>query len=162
MKKIYVILSLLFSFQTLAEKPKWIDDLSNEKECKSINICAVGDGADRDTATRAATVGISKIFDNQISSKFESKLSNENESMKEEIKQATEMALQGVEVKKVYEENGKYYALATLNKQKTSSLLKNEIEKLDEKMKTLSSDSSSSSQVDLEKAACDLHNLGQK
>jgi hypothetical protein len=135
----------------MAEKPKWVDDLSKEADCKSTNLCSVGDGADREGAIRNATLGISKVFDNQISSKFESKLSSDGETMKEEIKQATEIALQGIELKKFYEDGGKFYAMASINKRKAASILKKEIDVLDEKMKVLIGETNSSAHVDLEK-----------
>ncbi len=134
------------------EKPKWIDDVT--KGCSKKEICAQGEGANREAASLNANLAISKILDNKIESKFSSKIESENsklsESINEEVKEVTASALSGVEVNKFYEEGEKVYALAVLVKSKAAKTLKKEIDSIDEKMLALSKDSDSSSKVKLE------------
>lgn len=153
MKNLILIMTILLPVMVFgADRPKWIDDGS--KACEKKELCAVGDGPSRDAATLNANIALSKIFDSQISSKFTSTSGSENsklsESATEEINQITQTALQGVEVKKFYEENGKFYAVASLNKAKAASTIKKEIDSLEDRMKALFSDKTSSSMTQLE------------
>jgi len=119
-----------------AEKPKWIADTS--KGCPEGSLCAVGEGSDREEATKNANVALVKIFENKISVSFTSKLSADNgkivEEVSEQVKEATQAALEGVEVKKTYEQEGKVYILVAINKRKAAEGLKTEIEAIDTKL----------------------------
>jgi hypothetical protein len=153
MLKISLIFAICFSICSFAiEKPKWVDDVS--KGCTKKEICAQGEGTNREAASLNANLAISKILDNKIESKFTSKIESENsklsESINEEIKQVTASALSGVEINKFYEEGEKVYALAVLDKTKAAKTIKKEIDSIDEKMLALSKDSESSSKVKLE------------
>lgn len=151
-KIIPIIFGTLIINISAADKPKWINDPS--KGCEKKDICAVGEGRDRESATLNANLAMSKIFDNQISSNFTSNTGSDGgkviETVNEEIKQITKTALQGVMIIKTHEEDGKNYALASLDKSKIRASLHKEIISIDDKMKALYDDKSTSSLVQLE------------
>lgn len=152
-RNLFIMLTLACSLSVSAtDKPKWVDDVT--KGCDKKDICALGEGSDRDSASLSATVAMSKIFDNQISSNFSSTLGSEgatvSEKVTEEIKQITKSTLQGVQVSKFHTEGDKHFALATLNKAKARTSLLREIDTIDSKMKAFYEDKSISSMVQLE------------
>lgn len=151
-KKFIFIISLIVLNISAADMPKWINDPT--KDCGKKNICAVGEGTDRDSASLNANIGISKIFDNQISSNFSSSTGSDGskivDTVNEEIKQITKTALQGVQIIKTFNDNGKHFALAALNKAKVRTSLRKEILSVNDKMKALYEDKSTSSLVQLE------------
>ncbi len=155
MNKIILIIFLLsFSFISQAKAPKWIKDIS--KGCKKkTELCAVGTGVSRNKAEKFARVALAKIFENKISSNFKSKLSSSGsssyEEMSEEIMESTQMAMEGLEIKKTHEDKLNFYALAVINKRKMAKGLKREVGKIDEKMQFYLEDDSPSSKVKLEK-----------
>ncbi len=153
-KLLISFLLLSFSISSYAKEPKWVSDIS--KGCKSKSEhCAVGTGVSRNKAEQNSRVALAKIFQNKVSSSFKSKLSSSGsstyEDMSEEIMETTQMALEGLEIKKTYEDKLNFYALAVVNKRKTSNGFKREIEKIDDKMQVYIEDSSASSAVKLEK-----------
>lgn len=154
MKSILPLLLLFFAFSVDANEPRWVKDIS--KGCnQKTELCAVGTAVSRTRAERFARVALAKIFENEISSNFKSKLSSSGaqtfEEMSEEITESTQMAMEGLEIEKTYEDKLNYYALAVVNKKKMARGLKGEIDKLDEKMQVYLEDESASSKVKLEK-----------
>jgi hypothetical protein len=163
-KLLFSIFILSFSLTGFAKAPKWISDIS--KGCKKkTELCAVGTGVSRNKAEQNARVSLAKIFQNKVSSTFKSKLSSSGsssyEEMSEEIMESTQMALEGLEIKKTHEDKLNFYALAVVNKRKTSKGFKREIDKLDEKMQVYAEDSSASSAVKLEKTYIKRESLSQ-
>jgi hypothetical protein len=163
-KLITFFLILSFSLLSFANEPKWISDIS--KGCRGkIELCAVGTGVSRNKSEKNARVALAKIFQNKISSTFKSKLSSSGsssyEEMSEEIIESTQMALEGLEIKKTHEDKLNFYALAVVNKRKTSRGFKREIDKLDDKMKAYAEDSSNSSMLKLEKTFIKREALAQ-
>ncbi len=157
MIKIFSILLLLFVAQlSLAndKKPAWV--LDNTKACKTkTELCAVGEGDSNKKAESAAKVALSKIFDLKISSNFSSDLKSQGsdveESMSEQINEATDMALSGVEISKRAEDKTSFYALAIINKAKAARGFEKEIESIDEQMKAIASSGEDIEKVKLER-----------
>jgi hypothetical protein len=136
----------------MAKDPSWVKDPS--RACKKSELCAVGEGVSINSANREARLGISKIFNTQIKSKFKTTLTSNNSFMSEqttdEVEEVTNGIVEGVEIKKTHETKTGYYAFAVLNKRKAANALKKEITKLDEKMKVLLSEGSNASKVKVE------------
>lgn len=134
-------LSLLLLVQAGIAKdlPKWINDKS--ALCRSNEICAVGSGSSMTLAKSVARAELAKIFENNISSQFQSELSSYNndtqESVSEQVNEVTNVALEGVEIKKVYEGDIDYYAMAAINKSKAARKIKEEIDKIDAEVTNL-------------------------
>lgn len=143
----------LLSTQAGAKEPAWVKDVS--KGCSKSELCAVGEGSGKNSARRNARVELANIFSIKVTSKFKSSLTSDGketfESMSEEIEESTNQALEGVEVKKFYEGDENVYALASINKTKAKRGLKKEIDKIDEKMRTLIGETSGSSTMKLER-----------
>ncbi|MBC98134.1 MAG: hypothetical protein CME63_10310 [Halobacteriovoraceae bacterium] len=116
-----------------AEDPRWITDHSSA--CKSNQLCAVGSGSSMTLAKSVARAELAKIFENKISSQFKSELASYNndtqESVSEQVNEITEVALEGVEIAKVYEGEVDYFAMAVIDKNKMARRLKESIDKLD-------------------------------
>jgi hypothetical protein len=163
-KLMITIFILSFSLTGFGKAPKWVADVS--KGCKKkTEMCAVGSGPSRNRAEQNARVALAKIFKNKVSSTFKSKLTSSGsssfEEMSEEIMESTQMALEGLEIKKFYEGKTDVFALAVVNKRKTSSGFKREIDKLDSKMQVYAEDDSASSAVKLEKTYIKRESLAQ-
>jgi len=148
-----IIFCILFLSQfALAKDPAWIKDIS--KVCKKSELCAIGEDVNLERAQRDARIGISKIFNTQIKSKFKTSLSSSNGYMNEqtsdEVEEITNGIVEGVEIRKTFETDTGFYALAALNKRKAANSLKKEISNLDDKMKVLMSEDSDSSKIKVE------------
>lgn len=144
-KKILKYLLIIFFITTtesMAKLPNWI--LKPQKHCKNNEICAVGSGNNLNIAESDAKSSIQKIFETEIKSSFNSKLSSNNGEVKdytsENIQENASGVLNGVQISKTHEENGKFYAFAVLNKDVYAKSLKSDIEKLDKKLKIVLSD----------------------
>lgn len=127
---------------SFAKLPNWV--LKPQKNCEKNEICAVGSGNNLNAAKSDAKSGIQKTFETQIKSNFNSKLSSSNNEVNdyasESVRERAEGILNGVEITETYEENGKFYAFAVLNKDTYAQSLKSDIEKLDKKLKIVLSD----------------------
>jgi hypothetical protein len=151
--KILILLSvLLYSSYSLGGKPRWINDTS--RGCNKNELCAVGEGESRSFALISAKTALAKIFSLKIKSKFSQEISSHggyvSDDTSEQIEEATEAALEGVEIKKVYEGKLYVYALAAINKRKAARGFESEIRKIDEKMQVYVNDSSASSATKLQ------------
>ena len=144
---------LLISISAMAASSDWTTDV--KKGCKSLELCAIGTGDTRAAAERSARVSLSKIFDTKISSKLATSLkssgSDVEESVSEDISEATESALAGVEITKGHEDKTTFYSLAVVNKSKAAGGFKKEIENIDEQMKAIAKDGESIEKIKLEK-----------
>lgn len=142
----------IFCLNVFADLPSWVQD--SKKQCKKAELCAVGEGGSQSAAARNARVALSKIFENQVSSKFSSNLSSNNgkvdDSASEQIEEITETALEGVEIVKTAESKTEYYALASINKMKAANGFEREIKKIDEKMEILYNEKDPSLAVKIE------------
>ncbi len=127
---------------SFAKLPNWV--LKPQKNCEKNEICAAGSGNNLNAAKSDAKSGIQKIFETQIKSNFNSKLSSSNNEVNdyasESVQEHAEGILNGVEITETYEEKGKFYAFAVLNKDTYAQSLKSDIEKLDKKLKIVLSD----------------------
>jgi len=151
--KFFVILSFIcFSSFTYAGKPKWINDAS--RGCKKSELCAVGEGDSRNFAIISAKTALAKIFSTKIKSKFTQEISSHggyiSDDTSEQIEEVTEAALEGLEIKKVYEGKLYVYALAVINKRKLARGFQSEIRKIDEKMSVFVSANSGSAAAKLQ------------
>ncbi len=150
----FLAISLLMIGYVKAETPSWLSDVS--KGCSSGELCAVGTGDSRIQAEVNARAELAKIFQNKISATFKSKLeavgSSVSDDLSEEIIETTQMALDGVEIKKHHEDKLNFYALALIDKKKAAKGFKTEITKLDNEIDAYMKDSSGSTVVKAEKA----------
>lgn len=149
-----MLISFLFVFSCFAVAvPDWTTDI--KKACKSSELCAVGTGDTRSVSERNARVSLSKIFDTKISSKLATSLKSSGaeveEAVSEDINEATETALAGVEIKKSFEDKTSFYSLAVVNKAKAAAGFKKEIENIDGQMKAIAKDGESIEKVKLGK-----------
>ena len=130
---ITLVIMMLTHLGFAEEAPKWITDKS--LACKSNELCAVGSGSSMTLAQSVARAELAKIFENNISSQFQSELSSYNndtqESVSEQVNEVTNVILEGVDIKKVYEGEVDYFALAVINKNKAARKVKEEIDKID-------------------------------
>lgn len=135
-----LLLSVFFINSILAGPPSWVKD--KNRECSSSEICAVGSASSLELAKKRSRVELAKIFENNISSKFQSEVSSFQDNIREEafenIQEFTDIVLEGVDIRKVHEEEGEFYVLAVLDKNKTSQKIKKEVENIDIQIKDLS------------------------
>ncbi len=123
---------------TLAKAPVWLD--APAKWCKKSDLCAVGQGESYAQAAADSRQAISKIFETKIKSVFKSTESMQGTSstleMSEEINEATEGVISGIEILERYETDDTTYVIAAINKHKTATTIKGKIEKIDEEIKS--------------------------
>lgn len=153
--RLIVIIFIFICFQQLAsgKTPRWVNDPASA--CKKSELCAVGEGVNRTRAKTAARLAIGKIFKTQVKAKFSETVSSSNggaadEQMSDEVEEITDAELEGVEIKKVYETDVGFYALASLNKRKEANKVKKEIEQIDNKMREYAKSSKASAWMKLE------------
>lgn len=137
---------------SFAKEPDWVK--TPDKGCKKSELCAVGEGESLSRAKRAARLALGKIFSTRVKSEFKEKIgasgSQVSQEMSDEVNEITDVALEGVSVKKTHESKVGWYALAVLNKRKAADRFKREIDKLDEKMLVLMDDSTAGSLMKVE------------
>ncbi|MBL6991557.1 MAG: LPP20 family lipoprotein [Bacteriovoracaceae bacterium] len=143
----FIILSLLTTFEVMAELPKWVQEPN--RHCKKYELCAIGEAAGATLAQTRARAAIAKIFETQITSKYSQNLSSNNDEsslrLSEEIIEEVNDAFSGIEIRKNHETNTGIYVLAVLDKLKAARNLRKKIRRLDEKMKTYALDHSAQS-----------------
>ena len=154
MKLFLILLTLSFSISSFAQKrPEWVNNPS--KKCKKTDICSVGSGINREAANADAQLQLARIFDNKIAGSFSQKISSDNshvsETSSEEITQNTEVILKGVTVIETFDDGESVYLLASLNKSKSASMIKNDIEVLDQKIKDLTDNSKGLRQAEVQR-----------
>jgi hypothetical protein len=145
--------SLFYSSLLFSAGPDWVH--SPEKFCKRSELCAVGEAGGFNLASANARREMAKIFQTQIKSTFTAKTVALNQDVYDEVSsevnEMTDEILMGVEIKERFEDSDGVYALAVLDKMKTSTIFKDEISKLDEKMEVLFSDAGNHSVIMLKK-----------
>lgn len=138
MKKIIVFLLASYIGTALGNPPQWMD--APEKWCKKSRLCAIGQGESYALATADARQAMSKIFETKIQSSFTTteglEGSSSTMSMREEINEATEGIISGIEILERYNDNDTTYVIAAINKMKTANVIKGQIDKIDDEMKS--------------------------
>lgn len=121
--------------------PEWL--YAPDQACNNTKeLCASGSGESLEGADLNAKVSLASIFQTKITSNFEvqntSLSSSEVEEMTEKVYSSVEESisevLNGVFIKKRYLKDDNFFSLASINKNKASKLLRNEIKELDDKL----------------------------
>jgi hypothetical protein len=152
---LFRLLTFFFIFNAFcAEKPAWINN--PDTECfKLSELCSVGIGTSRSDAIRSAKVEMAKIFSTKISAEFTGSLKTNvketNEELQENIKEETQGILEGVQVKKIFDQNDGFYVQVTLDKKKASEGIKLKITDLDNEIKSIYEDNRKSGKIQLKK-----------
>ncbi|MBF0300357.1 MAG: LPP20 family lipoprotein [Oligoflexia bacterium] len=132
-------------------KPSWINNPLDE--CDNLReLCAVGEGIGGMMAEANARKAISLIFESKIQSKTNyNKFTSENrtgtategadarvdETYNNQIQEITDSILQGVVIKKKYEDKDAIYAYAVLDKMQMQKDLQQKMDSMDEKMQVI-------------------------
>lgn len=132
---------LLLSFNAYAvERPAWLTDTS--EVCKKSQICTVGMGESRILAEASGRSALAKVFEVKVSSLFDSNEYNNNKeniiNTYENIKEETNLVLEGVTFSKYYLGEKYHYALAVLNKHKFAMSIKSQLDEISSEVKELS------------------------
>lgn len=150
---ILMTLSSCSSWKSNDGLPGWVNNSS--ESCASNSLCAIGFGENAEQARARAMANLAKIFENQISSEYKTILTGKGSDVSEEsedsIVEQTKLMLEGAEVKKTFFDERNHYALAEISKSKWASLIRKDIEVLDNKMKALLKEKSITSLVTLER-----------
>lgn len=140
--KFLLINFFIFVNISFARLPSWVEN--PDSRCDRDEICAVGYGNSLNIATSNAKTNIQKVFETKIKSSFNSRLSNNNGEINdftaENLQENTEGILNGVVIKKTHQNDNTFYVLAVLNKKEYAKIVKFDIEKLDARLKILTSD----------------------
>lgn len=124
---------------SISSRPEWVNDPYSL--CKKSSFCSVGEGTSLMAAKASARATIAKIFSAKVKSKFKTLEVADDESSyitaSEEIAESTDVELSGVEIIKVFEDDTSFYALAKLHKRKTGRAVKAELDKVDEKIRSI-------------------------
>lgn len=124
-----------------AAQPNWINN--SDEECAKNEICATGSGTSSSLSKAEARNNILRYFEISINSKFSSTISSNEETVKnftsDDLEELSEGILKGVKIKFSYkdEDAREFFAFAVLNKDIATKEVKDDIEKLDSKMKLL-------------------------
>lgn len=153
--KLLLINLFVFINFSFARLPSWVED--PDSRCDRDEICAAGYGNSLNIATSNAKINILKVFETKIESNFDSKLSNNNGKISdytaENIKENSKGILNGIAIKKTYQNDNNFYVFAVLNKKEYAKMLKFDIEKLDIRLNILVSEKNFS-----KKTARELYN----
>lgn len=141
-------MKLLFTFflivscaqNPVKKRPVWIAEPSSECS-RNHEFCAVGEGKSRTKAEAQARNNLSKILSVQVSSYLQQNQSQINhelqESLTEEVQESTQASLEGVEVKKSWEEKERFWALASLQRRPLAQELGEELKEWDVRLQNL-------------------------
>lgn len=146
-----LVLSLTFFLTATSvlalSKPKWLS--SPDEFCPPTLLCAVGSGTGQMNAQINARAEIAKIFETKVKSKMTITTSSSqtsdadsilsggmDEDTYQQVTEAAEGVLDGVEIKESWEDDESVYALASLHKRKAADRLASKMDELDEKIKT--------------------------
>lgn len=126
--------------QTLIEvKPKWI--YSPSEGCRNqIELCASGEGDTFEQSDLNSKKSLASIFETRIKSKFEidklnllnDEVSTIEEKISSKVEAEVDVVLNSSYIKERYEKDQIHFSLAVLDKRRASSVLKEEISKLDD------------------------------
>ncbi len=146
------------------EKPAWIDNPYTV--CAKTELCAVGIGSGINSAKADARSGLAKIFETKIKSSFEYIQDQYGDDsvlkVKDYISESSDVPLNAVEIKEIFETPTDIYALAALNKPVAARITQEEIDDLDQKMKALLQEDSPAAAVRLEKLYEQRRGLNQR
>lgn len=124
--------------------PEWI--INPEKECRDqIELCASGEAHSIREADLNAHKAMLGIFETKIEASFKTELrqwdeksyARTEEQISEEIESSVEGILNGAQIAKRFEKDGIYFSFLKLNRRKASSLIKEEIQKIDESLRNI-------------------------
>ncbi|GMO60700.1 MAG: hypothetical protein Ta2D_06310 [Rickettsiales bacterium] len=163
MKKLLLLL-LQISLVYAGDLPDWVNN--KDKECSKNEICAVGNGGTPNEAKRDARANILKYFESNVNSKYSNEINESSDGVKEKssfnIEEAAEGLLNGVDIKKTHDAGKEVYAFAVLDKTQASKILRNDIDKLDTKMKLLLDEKGKVNYAQLEKLYNKRDSLNKK
>lgn len=146
------------------ELPAWVN--SPYASCSADEFCAVGTASNFALAKADARNGLAKVFQARIKSSFESDTRVKNDDVSSEMRdfvsETSDVMLNATEIRETFKDNGKFYALATLDKNKAARITREEIDDLDEKMTALLQDESPAAAVRLEKLYEKRRGLNQR
>ena len=143
-KEVVIIMNIFFLwiyFAFCVDYPSWITAPSDD--CGRGKLCAVGEGKTFVEAASNARAELAKIFLTRVEKKFTLHKSVRTDrpfieqDMEVFLKENTDQKLKGVEILKQFAKGKMFFALASMDKRKTASLLKSKIDDLDEKIKGL-------------------------
>lgn len=127
-----------------ASTPEWVNDPMSA--CSEMEeICASSMGTGQIGADGNARKAIALVFESKITSTMTTSKTSRQESgatiegktqefYSNDLTESTDQMLEGVEIKKRYQDKDGYYALASLNKIKAAKRLSSLIKELDEKL----------------------------
>jgi hypothetical protein len=121
--------------------PAWVDQPMSE--CmESMEICAVGEGPNRDSAETKARESLAKYFETRVSSTSIYSMSikdttagNKEEGASNRLEEATQEILKGVRVVAAHTREDRAWILMSMDKRKGAGILAREMDVLDEEMK---------------------------
>lgn len=158
MKALFILSSvLIFSCSTVkkSEKPADLDQPEDsaapewvyapDEACPDSEICATGEGESLQQADSRARKSLASVFGTKIQSQLDihktdysdEEVSEIKEFVNSQISESVDGILKGVEIKKRYERDKLFFALAVLDKSKASESLEHEIEAIDSELSHL-------------------------
>lgn len=158
------VLTACASSRVADTTPKWISN--TEKVCSLNELCAVGDGATEKMARTDALGELSKIFEMRVKTAFNQTISQLNDTEKQmmtyNVSTTSDVVLHAAMIKETYRNDSGWYAFATLDTDKASKIIRQDIYALDERMTALFEDNTPSSAKQLEKLYEKRLNLNQR
>jgi hypothetical protein len=130
------------------ERPAWVEKVGDY--CEKQFFCAVGEGENKIQASASARLELAKIFKVGIKSgqsfltfgKQEKHQGVVKEMQLKNIQEDVETLVEGIDIAATFEENGRVFALAKMNRTLAAQRLQAEIDKFDEEMQQLKGQSS--------------------
>lgn len=144
--------------------PNWIS--SAEKACSLNELCAVGNGPTEKSARTDAMSELAKILETRVQATFNQNVTQLNDTEKkmisDNITTSSDVVLNSAMIKETYHNDSDWHALATLDVDKVSKIIRQDIYSIDEKMTALFEDNTPSSAKQLEKLYEKRLNLNQR
>lgn len=153
--KTMLFLLLLGSCAHFGEKPKLSDSATGVPEwvyspydgcTESEELCATGEGKNKNQSDAQAKVNLASIFEVKISSDTNITSSGAQtfpwqaqvkEEVQKSLKESVDQVLENVQIKKQFKKDGISHSLASLDRRKGSELLGNRLNKIDQELSTL-------------------------
>lgn len=149
-KIVLVFLALIKTVQ--ADKPAWLNNVS--AACKKSELCAVGMGESRVLAEANAKSNIAKMFQVKVTSTFSSQeIYDGGESLLsafEDVKEETQMELEGVTHPEAYSDDKYYYSLAKIKKFPLSNSIRKEMKDIAQEVRGLKDSKKSGAVFEIE------------
>lgn len=126
-----------------AKAPEWV--YAPDEGCGSGEICAAGEGESMGKADARAKTSLASIFSTRIQSQLDihktdysdEEISEIKEYVNDQVSETVDEALKTAEIRRRYERDGLFFSLASIDRRKTSRLLKREIEAIDNEINHL-------------------------